>query len=185
MEEVVVQLDHFQCGLNFPLSKFLLEVLKFYRIQLIHLTPNSVLFLAIVVHLCEAFLGTMPNLALLRYFFILKKTLKNKLLVACSYCLQLRNKKLKEYIDVPLCDSCGSPSAWSAITGRGPTELKFRNVAAAPFEFWGTTPEAGDYLSVMTAAIADLKSRGLIGVHVVGDFIRRRLSSLKARKDPA
>ena len=31
-EEVLVQLDHFQWGLKFPLSKFLLEVLKFYRI---------------------------------------------------------------------------------------------------------------------------------------------------------
>ena len=70
--------------MNFPLSKFLLEVLKFYKIQLIHLALNSVLFLAIFVHLCEAFLGTMPSLALLRYFFILKKMLKNKLLVACS-----------------------------------------------------------------------------------------------------
>ena len=37
----------------------------------------------------------------------------------------------------------------------------------------------------MIAAIADLKGRGLVGVHVVGDFIRRRLLPLKARKDPA
>ena len=55
-----------------------LAVLKFYRIQLIHLASNSVLFLTIFVHLCEAYLGIMPSLVLLRYFFVTKKTLQNK-----------------------------------------------------------------------------------------------------------
>ena len=64
-QQVMVQLDHFQCGLNFPLSKFMLEVLVFYKIKLIHVATNLVLFLAIFVHLCEAYLGVLPSLVLL------------------------------------------------------------------------------------------------------------------------
>ena len=58
-------------------------------------------------------------------------------------------------------------------------------MAATPFDFWTISSENGDFLDVMIAAIADLKRRGLTGVHVEGDFIRRRLLPLKARMDPA
>ena len=65
------------------------------------------------------------------------------------------------------------------------TDPEFKNVAATPFNFWTTSPESGDFLDVMIAAIADLKRRGLTGVHVMGDFIQWHLSPLKARKEPA
>ena len=72
------------------------------EVQLIHLAPNSLLFLAIFVHLCKSYLGVLLSLSLLRYFFIMKKTLQNKLQVVCSCSLQLQNKKSKEYITTPL-----------------------------------------------------------------------------------
>ena len=183
-KEVVVQLDHFQCGLNFPLSKFMLEVLDFYKVQLIHLAPNSVLFLDIFVHLCEAYLGTMLSFALLCHYFIMKKTVKDKLQVASSCSLLLGNNKSKEYIDTPSRNSCMPPSARWAIARRGSTEPEFQNVTAVPFEFWSTHSEGSDYLEAMAAAIADLKARSLTGMHVVGDFVRRRILPLKTRKDP-
>ena len=34
----VASIDLFRCGLNFPPSDFLLDILKFYQIQLMHLS---------------------------------------------------------------------------------------------------------------------------------------------------
>ena len=46
------------------------------------------------------------------------------------------------------------------IAKRSASEPEFKNVVAAPFDFWSVPPEFGDYLNTMTAAIAELKSRG-------------------------
>ena len=37
-----------------------------------HLHPNSVLLLSIFAYYCEAYLGVMPSVALLRHFFFLR-----------------------------------------------------------------------------------------------------------------
>lgn len=41
------------CGLVPPVSPFLLEVLEFYNIQLLHLTPNAIFYLAVFAYTCE------------------------------------------------------------------------------------------------------------------------------------
>ena len=72
-----------------------------------------------------------------------------------------------------------------AIAGRSASKPEFKNIVAAPFDFWSAPPKASDYLDTMTVAIADLKGHGLTGVQVAEDLIRCRLSPLKARKNPA
>nr|ABA99122.2 retrotransposon protein, putative, unclassified [Oryza sativa Japonica Group] len=49
--------DYVLCGFLPPPSEFLLLVLKFYGLSLLHLNPNSIAFLSIFVHLCEAYIG--------------------------------------------------------------------------------------------------------------------------------
>jgi hypothetical protein len=44
-------------GLVTPLSYFLLTLLEYYRLQLQHLSPNSIVLVVIFVHLCEMFEG--------------------------------------------------------------------------------------------------------------------------------
>jgi hypothetical protein len=43
-----------------------------YRIELVHLNPNSILQIAIFVHLCEAFLAVPLNFPLFKRYFLLK-----------------------------------------------------------------------------------------------------------------
>jgi hypothetical protein len=43
-------------GLALPASPFFCGLLDFYDLNLTHLNPNSILQIAIFVHLCEAFL---------------------------------------------------------------------------------------------------------------------------------
>jgi hypothetical protein len=55
--EIVVFSSFFQRGFGLLTCVFLCGLLDHYQIQLVHLNPNSILQIAIFVHLCEAFLG--------------------------------------------------------------------------------------------------------------------------------
>jgi hypothetical protein len=55
-----------------PLSSFFLTLLEYYRLQLQHLSPNSIALVAIFVHLCEMYVGVRPSVRLFRRFFVLK-----------------------------------------------------------------------------------------------------------------
>ena len=59
-------------GLVPPFSDLFYEVLDHYGLQALHLHPNSVLLLSIFAYYCEAYLGVMPSVALLRHFFFLR-----------------------------------------------------------------------------------------------------------------
>ena len=72
MNEFVAFHSHVLRGLVLPISDFLRGLLHHWRIQVHHLTPNSILHISIFVHLYEAFLGIKPHFDLLQYFFHLK-----------------------------------------------------------------------------------------------------------------
>ena len=55
-----------------PFSDFFYEVLEHYGLLAFHLHPNSILLLSIFAYYCEAYLGAMPSVALLRHFFSLR-----------------------------------------------------------------------------------------------------------------
>jgi hypothetical protein len=44
-------------GLVPPLSSFFLTLLEYYRLQLQHLSPNSIALVVIFVNLCEMYVG--------------------------------------------------------------------------------------------------------------------------------
>ena len=58
-------------GLAIPACYFLRGLLFFWGIQLHHLTPDSILHIAIFVLLCEAFLGIHPHFELFKSLFSL------------------------------------------------------------------------------------------------------------------
>ena len=59
-------------GLVPPFSEFFFPVLRHYKLQALHLHPNSVLLLAIFAYYCEAHVGVRPSVALLRHYFYLR-----------------------------------------------------------------------------------------------------------------
>jgi hypothetical protein len=59
-------------GLVPPLSSFFLTLLEYYRLQLQHLSPNSIALVAIFIHLCEIYVGVRPSVRLFCRFFVLK-----------------------------------------------------------------------------------------------------------------
>ena len=67
--EIVAFAPYLERGLRFPCSFFFSGLLRYDRIQLHHLTPNSFVHISIFVHLCEAFLGIEPHFELFRFLF--------------------------------------------------------------------------------------------------------------------
>jgi hypothetical protein len=65
-------MEHALAGLVPSLSFFFLTLLEYYRLQLQHLSPNSIALVATFVHLCEMFVGVWPSVWLFRRFFVLK-----------------------------------------------------------------------------------------------------------------
>jgi hypothetical protein len=55
--EIVVFASFFQRRFGLPICDFLRDLLDHYQIELVHLNPNSILQIAVFVHLCEAYLG--------------------------------------------------------------------------------------------------------------------------------
>jgi hypothetical protein len=71
-EETMVFSSFFQHGFGLPACDFLRGLLDHYKIELIHLNPNSSLQITVFVHLFEAFLGISPNFPLFKIYFFLK-----------------------------------------------------------------------------------------------------------------
>ena len=59
-------------GLVPPFSDFFYAVLGHYNLHAHHLHPNSILLLSIFAFYCEAFVGVMSSVALLRHYFYLR-----------------------------------------------------------------------------------------------------------------
>lgn len=56
-------------GLGLPISPLFCGLLDLYSLNLTHLNPNSILEIAIFVHIWEAFLGISPHFGLWKYLY--------------------------------------------------------------------------------------------------------------------
>jgi hypothetical protein len=78
VREFVLFVSYLSCGLALPTSPFFLLLLEELDLQLQHLTPHSILQMAIFAHLCEMFMGVAPCTSLFHHFFVLVKSGKAK-----------------------------------------------------------------------------------------------------------
>ena len=69
MGEIVAFTSFLERGLGFLCSSFFSGLLRYYRIQLHHLTPNSFVHIFIFVHLCKVFRASSPILNSFAFFF--------------------------------------------------------------------------------------------------------------------
>jgi hypothetical protein len=83
--ETVVLLTHIECGFRVPAGDFFCDLLFFYRIELVHLVPNSITIISTFIHLYEAYLGIAPHFHLWRHFFELKKTGKYRVVGSVGF----------------------------------------------------------------------------------------------------
>ena len=92
--QIVIFASFMAAGLVLPFSAFFMQVLDTYGVQLAHLSPNSVVILAVFAHLCEMFVGVLPSMTLFWHFFILRAERKKKgsdnaeVVGCCNFCLR-------------------------------------------------------------------------------------------------
>ena len=92
--EIIAFSPYFERKFAVPCSNFFSGLLYYYRIQLHHLLPNSILHISIFVHLCEVFLGIEPHFELFRFLFHLKPQPDSYVLdLVGGAGLQLRQRK--------------------------------------------------------------------------------------------
>jgi hypothetical protein len=84
-------------GLVPPLSSFFLMLLEYYRLQLQHLSPNSIALVAIFIHLYEMYVVVWLSVRLFWRFFVLKAVSQRPLLIGGSY-FQRRTQGHAHYI---------------------------------------------------------------------------------------
>ena len=63
-KEAIVFASYFERGFGIPTSDFFRGLLHYYRIELVHLVPNSIFVVSSFIHLCKAYLGIPPHFEL-------------------------------------------------------------------------------------------------------------------------
>jgi hypothetical protein len=180
--EFVLFVPYLFCGLALPISPFFLLLLEEFGLQLQHLTPHSILQVAIFVHFCEMFVGVEACTSLFRQFFVLVRFGKGKDHLGAYY-LQSSSDSTVTYIA-----SLGGArwenwrSDWViasveasdrlALPSDGPS-LEWKQWRVKPC----LVPEFGPILD----RIRELAVGGLTSMHVLGDFLKRRVMPLQGR----
>jgi hypothetical protein len=95
--EFVLFVSYLFCGLALPISPFFLLLLEEFGLQLQHLTPHSILQVAIFVHFCEMFVGVATCTSLFCQFFVLVRSGKGKDHLGAYY-FQTRSDPTVTYI---------------------------------------------------------------------------------------
>jgi hypothetical protein len=115
VKEQVVFASFFERGFNLPAGDFFCGLLYYYRLELVHLIPNSITVVSTFIHFCEAYLRIPPHFTMWRYFFCVKSTGKSSGPVG-AVMFVLREGLKAEWIDTDLPDNTtGWRSEWFYI----------------------------------------------------------------------
>jgi hypothetical protein len=176
-------------GLALPVSPFFRGLLDFYDLNLTHLNPNSILQVAIFVHLCEAFLRILPHFGLWRYLYHCRPGMaggQHQLVGGAS--LELRRGRKIEYLDIPLKDSIkGWRLEWFTMENHNkslpPRSGRQPDICTHSWVESPTYSEVAE-AKVLLAKICLLKDRGLTAEAMVADFVFKNIQPLKDRVYP-
>jgi hypothetical protein len=184
--ETVVFLTHIEREFGVQADDFLRGLLHFYRIELVHLAPNSITIISTFIHLCETYLDIAPHFHLWRHFFELKKTGKG--VVVGSVGFMLRRNMKSEYIDLTLPDNTtGWKQGWFYLNNPTLTLRERTGRVPVPGPEWTNQLATRDTkeLKPLLDDLDQLKVEGLTGAAVAISFCHRLIQSLQDRAHPA
>jgi hypothetical protein len=183
VKEQVVFASFFERGFNLPVGDFFRGLLYYYRLELVHLVPNSVTLVSTFIHFSEAYLGIPPHFLLWRYFFCVKSTGKRSGPVG-AVMFNLRSGLKAEWIDTDLPDNtAGWRSEWFYIADQIPSLPRRTGHKPAKISEWDlglSTCELEDLKGVLEL-VSDMKGRGVTGAAVARSFCRRMIQPIKDR----
>ena len=179
-------ISHISTGVGLPISSYFLLLLEDFGLQLQHLTAHSILLTSIFVHLCKMFVGVRPCVILFRHFFILVKSGKSKDEVGAYY-FQTRSDLQTPYIPGL---TGGKWEDWRkewviATTEANECLVMLTGGPASNRQSWRAKSSLSSEFDPVLSKIRALAESGLTSLHVLGDFLKRRIAPLKQRPCPA
>jgi hypothetical protein len=183
VKEQVVFGSFFERGFNLPAGDFFRGLLYYYRFELVHLVPNSIIVVSTFIHFSEAYLGIPPHFGLWRHFFCVKSTGK-RLGPVGAVMFNLRSGLKAEWMDTDLPDNTAGWRLESFYiadqipglprwTGHKPVKISERDLGLS-------TRELEDLQGVLEL-VGDMKSRGVKGAAVARSFCRQMIQPIKDR----
>jgi hypothetical protein len=178
--KTVVFLMHIERGFGVLVGDFLRGLLHFYRIELVHLAPNSITIISTFVHLCEAYLSIVPHFHLWCHFIELKKTGQG--VVVGSVGFMLRRNMKSEYIDLTLPENTIDwKQGWFYLDNPAPTLRERTGRVPVPGTEWTNQLATRDTkeLKPLLDDLEQLKAEGLTGAAVAISFCHRLIQPLQ------
>jgi hypothetical protein len=187
VKEQVIFASFFERSFNLPAGDFFRGLLYYYRLELVHLVPNSITVVSTFIHFCEVYLGIPPHFTLWRYFFCVKSTGKRSGPVG-PVMFNLRSGLKAEWIGTDLPDNtAGWRSEWFYIADQIPglpRRTGHKPVKISEWDLGLSTHDLEDLKGVLEL-VSDMKKRGVIGAAVVRSFCRRIIQPITDRVHPA
>ena len=171
-------------GMVPPLSEFCQAVLETYGLVILQLHPNAVMVMAIFAHLCEAFVGVMPSVALFRHYYAPRVSPDKVRSGGVTW--SLRSGRAAEFLRGAF------RTKWEEWRGnwchvhvdQALDCFVLPEAPAVPADGWSDLdPRDGDLRAPITR-IKFLRNRGLTSNKVVADYLWRRLAPLQRRSHP-
>jgi hypothetical protein len=187
--EIVMLKSHMERGLSMPPSLFFTNLLKFYGLQLHHISPNSLVSVAGYAALCEGYLGIRPRVGLFQLFFSVRANYEDdgSLRTCGTVCFLPRRSKEYPFI-MPLDSAIGWRGSWFYTADKpAPSQARglppFKNVAAETRDSWTAVNDesATPYVKLLARRIAKLSVDGLKGIDTINCWISRRIQPLQHR----
>jgi hypothetical protein len=186
MDQVVFT-SFFEHGFNLPVGYLFRGLLYYYKLELVHLVPNSITLVSTFIHLCEAYLGISPHFLLWRYLFCVNITSKRSGPVgAVMFCL--RSGLKTEWIDTDLPDNTARwRSEWFYIVDQLPRLTRCTGQNPVEINEWdlGLSSRDPEDLKGVLELVNDMKKRAVTGAAVARSFCRRMIQPIKDRVHPA
>jgi hypothetical protein len=180
--EFVLFVSYLFCGLALPIFPFFLLLLEEFGLQLPHLTPHSILQVAIFVHFCEMFVGVAACTSLFRQFFVLVRSGKGKDHLEAYYF------QTRPYPTVTYIASLGGTRWENWRNDWVIASAEVNNRLALPSDEprldrkqWRVKPCLVPEFGPVLDRIKELAVGGLTSMHVLGDFLKRRVMPLQGR----
>jgi hypothetical protein len=172
--EFVFFVSYLLCGLALPILPFFLLLLEEFGLQLQHLTPHSILQVAIFVHFYEMFVGVAACTSLFHQFFVLVRSGKGKDHLGAYY-FQTRPDPTVTYIA-----SLGGArwENWRNDWVIASAEVNDRLTLPSDGprldrKQWRVKPCLASEFGPVLDMIKELTVGGLTSMHVLGDFLKR------------
>jgi hypothetical protein len=166
--------------------EFLCGLLHHYKIELVHLNPNSILQITIFVHLYETYLTVHPNFSLFKHYSFLKyqpSAAKQKVISSVG----IESCPHHDFLDLPLKSSLkGWHRQWFYCKNHEPSLPPFVGWLPEYDTTWVDEPMYSEMLiiSALSSRVSELKVFGLIGVCVATNWLACRVIPLKKQVHP-